>query len=290
MDPKQQQFNFAAFTRLRWPSLPSSDVSQPITFTVAASAIESVFWLGLGGELGAYPEAQTQRLLILSKSLISEIEKDNEDRLKIAIPEIQRLELAELLERGRADHFPDRIEREHRLLPYFHNAVYLSHRMNGDLLGSSFREFLMFAGDREWAEVIGNPVSVDVVSDLLVHRHMPTRQSLESVVAGFFSSVKDMITLSDFFSTLEADDSVSGSKSTLIRRVGRITCWCFDFNLAEVKDRFLETAAVAEAVLHNTSTLAATSVTLDAEAFNDAILMLANRWERFHPKFLTMTA
>ncbi len=150
--------------------------------------------------------------------------------------------------------------------------------MNADLLGSSFREFLMFAGQREWTEVIRSPVSVDLVGDLVLHERMPVRPSLESIIAGFFSTVKGMITLINFFSTLAADDAVSGSRSTLIRRAGRITCWCFDLNLTATKNRFLEIAAVAKAVLHDVSRFTTTAVTLDEMAFDEGIITLADRW------------
>ncbi len=87
MDPRQQQFNLAAFTRLRWPSPALSDSPQPTSFTAAGSAIESVFLLALGEELDAYPKTQTQNLLTVSKPLISEMEKSNEHLLNLVIPE-----------------------------------------------------------------------------------------------------------------------------------------------------------------------------------------------------------
>ncbi len=261
-----------------------------MTFTQAGEAIETVFWLGLGVELGVYPLEPTQRLLSLSRSFVSDLDRGINDRLELVMPEIQRLELAELLARGQVDGFPDRIAPERGLLPYFSNAVHLSHRMNRDLLGAAFREFLMFSSERQWSDMLQSSLSVDVVNDLVLHRPTTLKLSLESLVAGFFSTVKDMIPWSGLFTTLDEDDSIIGSRSTLMRRLGRITCWSLDFNLGAPNERFLGIAAIGAAAIREMSTFMGPNLAVDTEAFKTAIGALAEGWKGFHPKFLIMAA
>lgn len=287
---RQQQFNFGAFARLRCAPLASAKFSEHATFAQAADAIETVFWLGLGVELSVYPDEAVQGLLSRSKSVVLELEKAAGERLDLVMPEIQRLELAELLERGQAHHFPDRIAPEQALLPYFHGAVQLSHRMNGDSLGAVFREFLMFSTPTEWDELVRPPASVDTVNYLVLHRPHTPMLSLESLIAGFFCTVKDMIPWKGLFTILEQDDVIGGSKSTLVRRIGRITGWSLDLNLAGSNERFLGIAEVAAAMIHDISTLPGSTVVADAQTFKDMVRDLAEVWKGFHPKFLTMTA
>ena len=89
---------------------------------------------------------------------------------------------------------------------------------------------------------------------------------------------------------LIADERVDGSKITLSRRIGRITCWSLNFHIDNTKNRFHEMSAVASQCLRDVSHAITFGDIVDVDLFEATANRIADDWQHSHPHLISSGA